>query len=420
MDQVKETWLMTALSAVLLVAAIELEATAGPLFEITQPFGVTNFPTSLAVSGNLGIIGGDGPFITFTRVGPGSALIYDVTTGMRTHTLTVPNDEDNTRSNFGSAVAIDGNLAAVGSPSEDRVGAAYLFNATTGEQLFRFTAETPELRGNFGRSISIKNDWVLVGSVNNDEDGLATLFQVSTGALLRTLTPADDPYQAGFGSSVAVAGNYAVVGAPYDSHAGYGSGSAYVFDLTTGAQLHKLTASDARSEAYFGTQVAIDGTRLVISASKLDGFQKEAGVYVFDLVTGAQALHIEDTQTPHIESNGSENYPRFGTSLALVGDRLLVGAPDNSESVESGGAAFVYDVNTGAEVMRFSQPSPQPFDWFGYSVAMTDRVVLIDASREGPPGSAFVFAMVPEPSSSLGLIFGLGSIALRRGGRRFV
>jgi outer membrane protein assembly factor BamB len=392
---------------------------AAPLFELTQPASVNNFPTSLAVSGNLAVIGGDGPYISFSQRGPGAAFVYDLTTGQRVSTLAAATAV-RPSSNFGDAVAIDGNLALVGSPTENRFGAAYLFDAITGQQLFRLAAQVPETDGHFGKSVAIANGLAVVGSVNGDAEGQVTVFDAATGTYLRTLLPADHPLEASFGFSVATSGNYAIVGAPYDEHSGPTSGSAYVFDLTTGAQVHKLVASDAHSEAYFGSDVAIDGTRLAVSASKQDGFQKEAGVYVFDLVTGAQTLHIEDTQSPRVETGGTY-YRRFGTTVSLVGDRLLIGAPDNSEQVESAGAAFLYDVNTGALLSKYSEPTPGSFNWFGYSLAMTDSKILIDTSREGESGSAFVFAMVPEPSSIGLAILSWGAIALRHGKRtRFV
>ena len=41
---------------------------------------------------------------------------------------------------------------------------------------------------------------------------------------------------------VAISGNYAIVGAYYDEPTD--SGSAYIFNVSTGSQLHKLTGSD--------------------------------------------------------------------------------------------------------------------------------------------------------------------------------
>ena len=51
---------------------------------------------------------------------------------------------------------------------------------------------------------------------------------------------------------VAASGSTIVVGAYGNDDAGSKSGSAYVFDATSGTQLFKLTASDAAADDYFG------------------------------------------------------------------------------------------------------------------------------------------------------------------------
>ncbi|MCP3667674.1 MAG: hypothetical protein GY696_35155 [Gammaproteobacteria bacterium] len=64
-----------------------------------------------------------------------------------------------------------------------------------------------------------------------------------------------------FGDTVSISGNYAVVSAP--SHA-EGSGSVYLFDISTGRQIKKYTAPTAAKN--FGTSVAIDGGNLLVGA----------------------------------------------------------------------------------------------------------------------------------------------------------
>ena len=60
-----------------------------------------------------------------------------------------------------------------------------------------------------------------------------------------------------FGFSVALSGTTTIVGANRDDDAGFNSGSAYVFDTTTGSQLFKLTALDASAGDFFGQSVAV-------------------------------------------------------------------------------------------------------------------------------------------------------------------
>ena len=89
---------------------------------------------------------------------------------------------------------------------------------------------------------------------------------VSTGSELRKLTASDGAASDTFGYDVAVDGNYAVIGAYQDDDNGADSGSAYIFDVTTGAELHKLTASDGAAGDWLGFNVSISSNTAVVGA----------------------------------------------------------------------------------------------------------------------------------------------------------
>ncbi len=74
------------------------------------------------------------------------------------------------------------------------------------------------------------------------------------------LLPSDGAAYDYFGFSVAVSGTTALVGAYFDDDNGSSSGSAYLFDTTTGTQLAKLLPSDGAADDYFGYSVSVSGT----------------------------------------------------------------------------------------------------------------------------------------------------------------
>jgi len=166
---------------------------------------------------------------------------------------------------FGRSVAISGNTALVGASGDDdddddtNSGSAYLFDITTGNQLFKLTASDAAALDFFGSSVAISGNTALVGAFGDDDggsrSGSAYLFDITTGNQLFKLTASDAAAFDLFGKSVAISGNTALVGANGDD-AGPGSGSAYLFDITTGNQLAKLTASDAAALDFFGWQSA--------------------------------------------------------------------------------------------------------------------------------------------------------------------
>ncbi len=131
------------------------------------------------------------------------------------------------------------------------------------EQIHKLTATDAAAGDGFGRPVAISGGIAIIGARGNDDagsfSGSAYLFDVAPGEQLQKLT-ADDAAEGDlFGTSAAISGDVAIIGAPGDDDAGETSGSAYLFDVGTGEQLHKLTATDAAAYDFFGLSVAISG-----------------------------------------------------------------------------------------------------------------------------------------------------------------
>ncbi len=86
-----------------------------------------------------------------------------------------------------------------------------------------------------------------------------------------------------FGQSVAISGATAIVGAWLDDDNGDGSGSAYLFDTTTGWQIAKLLPDDGAEGDQFGWSVAISGATAIVGATLDDDNGFDSGsAYLFD------------------------------------------------------------------------------------------------------------------------------------------
>ena len=102
--------------------------------------------------------------------------------------------------------------------------------------------------------------------------------------------PDDSAADDEFGRSVAISGTTAIVGAYQDDDNGSESGSAYLFDTTTGTQIAKLLPSDGAPEDDFGRSVSISGNTAIVGANKDDDNGSASGsAYLFDANTGAEA-----------------------------------------------------------------------------------------------------------------------------------
>ena len=172
-------------------------------------------------------------------------------------------------------------------------------------------------------TVALSGDRVLIGTVNNDTQGgnvgQAHLFDATTGALLQTF---DDPAETGvdrFGTSVALSGDRVLIGARLRRHAGRGVGQAHLFDATTGVLLATFDDPTVTDGDNFGSSVALSGDRVLIGAPFDDTQGANVGqAHLFDATTGALLRTFAD---PTVTEGDN-----FGRSVALDGDRALVGA----------------------------------------------------------------------------------------------
>ena len=170
----------------------------------------------------------------------------------------------------------------------------------------------------------------------------------ATFGLVTRTSPSDAnamyyPQQA-YGKSVAIDGDIAVVGAPGDSNE---KGAAYVLRTTDGGatyvELAKLTASDRYSvagEHRFGWSVAIDGDTIVVGAPGTvvwDSVDTPGAAYVYRTTDG-WASHTEIKLT----ADDAEEQDGFGGAVAIAGSTIVVGAWN-----QGGGAAYVYRTTDG-------------------------------------------------------------------------
>ncbi|MGI8693296.1 MAG: hypothetical protein ACR2JK_10430 [Geodermatophilaceae bacterium] len=146
-----------------------------------------------------------------------------------------------------------------------------------------------------------------------DASGLAAPVR---GIRTMKVTGSDTDVTDAYGEDVAVDGDYAVVGAAYALD---GPGAAYVFsrDGDTWAQEAMLTAPAADARQRFGTSVAISGDSLLVGALPLRS-QVGAG-YLFDRTTEGWILAAT-------LSDPDPDADQQGEAVALDGDTAVVGA----------------------------------------------------------------------------------------------
>jgi len=285
--------------------------------------------------------------------------------------------------NFGGSAAVSGDTVVVGSPEEDSSatgvngdqsntnalssGAAYVFvrNGTNWIQQAYLKASNTGVGDYFGRAVAVSGDTIVVGA----------LFESS--------------------NATGVNGDQSNNGARY-------SGAAYIFtrDGTNWTQQAYLKASNTDAEDYFGWSVAASGDTVVVgayqessNATGVNGDQSDNSAKF----SGAAYVFVRDgtnwSEQAYLKASNAEAYDAFGFSVAVSGNTLVVGAPeelsnatgvngnqsDNSEPGAGAAYIFVRDGTNWSQQAYLKDSGTETFQQIGYSVAASGDTVVIGA-----------------------------------------
>ncbi|MCH8343373.1 MAG: FG-GAP repeat protein [Planctomycetes bacterium] len=356
--------------------------TGRQLFKLLANDGAAfdQFGFSVAVNGATAIVGGPGDDDNGTD--SGSAYLFDISDPANPTQIAKLLPDDGEASDwFGVSVAIspDGIGAIVGAYFDNdngvHSGSAYLFNTTTGKQIAKLLPDDGAAGDQFGWSVAISGATAIVGSYLDDDNGAnsgsAYLFDTTTGRQLFKLLADDGATGDIFGWSVAISGATAIVGARKDDDNGTSSGSAYLFDATTGKQITKLLADDGATGDSFGWSVAISGTTAIVGALGDDDNGDDSGsAYLFDTSTGRQIFKL-------LADDGAED-DFFGRSVAISGATAIVGAWADDDYGYASGSAYLFDAAAPGKC-------PWDLDSSG-TVGILDLLALLAAWGSDPGG----------------------------------
>jgi hypothetical protein len=310
---------------------------------------------------------------------------------------------------FGYSVALSGTTALIGAPRycsrDENSGAAYVFQHDghgNWSQIARLTASDSSAFEQFGNSVALDGNIAIIGSpgdVGKGVAGAAYLFQRDGEGHWNEIAKlaANDPeLNKLFGWSVAISGQTALIGAIGDDSAGPLSGAVYVFRCDIPErwkQVAKLSASDAIALSRFGWSLALSGDIVVIGAHEASGLHGSAGAtYVFQR-DAADAWE----QTAKLTASDAIKGDHFGWSVASNGRMIAVGTPQHNNC---SGAVYLFDADhTGnwKQSAKYTPSDPHAHDWFGVSIALRGKTLLVGAQLddEGAPntGSAYIFEL---------------------------
>lgn len=392
------------LCVALSVNASTLTSSASVETKLTAPNAQQGdqFGQAVAVQGNVAVVGAPNE-----ASGIGAAYVFEkTTTGWQLSQKLIADPTPG--SFFGASVAIDGDRIVVGAHGDFNAdvaaGAAYVFvrAATKWTPEGKLIGSENTAFDNFGISVAIKGDTIVCGAfgnsdLNQTEVGSAYVFRRINSLWLQQqeLTASNPASLARFGISVAMNDDTIAVGADGDSELGFFSGAVYVytFDGSNWIQQQKLRAQDPSESASFGFHIAMSGDTLVVGAPQDQvGTHTLGAAYVF---TRGSHGWLQDRK---LVAKDSDAFDGFGLRVAVSADTIAVGSVNDHDAALFGGAAYVYMRNgqSGWSLHEklFASDAAQN-DAFGCAVAVSNNTVMIGAlgkSDVAPnAGAAYIY-----------------------------
>ena len=240
------------------------------------------FGFSVAIDGDTALIGAH-LNDTGVNTNQGAAYVFTRSDGAWSQTQKLAASDATAGDLFGFSVALDAETAVIGASGKDKngatgAGAAYVFTLSGGTWTpqQKLLPDISAADNFFGSAVAVSGDTALIGSFGDDiganaDQGSAVVFvrSGSTWTKQQKLTTTDGAAGDKFGLSVALYADTAVIGAIGDDLGGADQGSAYVFSRTGVAWSQRPRLLDTLGETNdkFGAPVAISGDTLLIGSS---------------------------------------------------------------------------------------------------------------------------------------------------------
>ncbi|MCW9026823.1 MAG: cadherin domain-containing protein, partial [Thiovulaceae bacterium] len=270
----------------------------------------------------------------------------------------------------------------------------------------------PSNGDSFGSSVAISGNYILVGAPNNASAYLYKLDVNQTATLVDTITEVGLVAGDSYASSIAIDGNYILIGAKDKSVTSNSNGVVYFYEIDTASDTANLLGTQNLSAVvdydYFGSSVSISGNYAVVGAHGIDTVATDAGmVYLYEITSGSPSTVAKvDEFAPNIAPDSLAVGDYFGYSLDISGEYIIAGAyKKDSGAISDAGSAYVYHIDTNTDlvdlVKKLDSLSPAIEDYFGASVAIDGDFMIVGIPNEDSnatnSGTVFVFDAEPSP-----------------------
>ncbi len=329
-----------------------------------------------------------------TKIAQGSVYVYDLASATPTvPVLSIPNPEPSDNDFFGAAVALSGNRLVVGANNNDTgatdSGRVYVYDlagATPTVHTLAINNPTPGASDSFGISLALEGNTLVVSSTGDDTGatnaGIAYVFDLGSGTPstpVHTINNPDPLANENFGGSITLSGSLVGIASSTNMVSGVAAGSVHLYDLSSGTPtvpVHTIDNPTPQANDFFGSAMTLQSTRLVVTASRdyFNGAQT-GSAYVYDLASGTPTVPVHTLNNP---APATQDF--FGTSVALSGNRILIGASQDDLAAPNSGAGYFYNLSSATPtvpVLTLAHTTAAADNHFGQAVAVSGSLVAV-------------------------------------------
>ncbi|MAB79524.1 MAG: hypothetical protein CMJ89_09250 [Planctomycetes bacterium] len=300
---------------------------------------------------------------------------------------------------FGWAVDIEGEHIAIGAPFADGRGAVYVFTreSDTWVETVKLVPSGTSPGALFGHALALDEKRLLVGAPHTSlgVPGAAHLFESEGSGVWRQVqrfAPSEPDFTFLFGYEVALEGDTALITGSTNAFSPL-ENAIYVYVREAHGMMDYLEAGPIippiQGGTYFASDIAFDGELLLATAPGEYNFPGMlASVYVFarDRRVGSKPF----VQRKRLESSLAPHGLFFPEAVALSGEWLVAGDPYSGNDA---GAVYVFGRNVGGpdafgEVARLRASDVHAGGYFGFEVALDGDVLLAGSPEEFNAGIA--------------------------------
>lgn len=195
---------------------------------------------------------------------------------------------------------------------------------------------------------------------------------------------------ANLGTSVALLQGLAAVGTPLGEQGGMITGTVHLFEESAGTWTYgtELAPSGFGNARLFGYSLDFDesgGPRRLLVGDPLwaETFFPLGGAYLFEEGPGGWS------QTDQFNATDGSGGDWYGTSVAVHGDLVAIGARLDDQILSNSGSVYLYSKSPSGDYQleqKLVAPEQEDFGEFGRAIEMNDEWLVVSELRAEPTG----------------------------------